>query len=144
MAAVKTTMGYEAQLFIGTAGTTGATQVTEAQDVDYNLDPERGNTTSRGDGLSVPIVTSRVTALKPTVTFKVLKKLASSTLATIIAAAKTGAPLAVRTKSASTGYGFDGDMNFSMKEGSPLNGEGTWEFTCEADESALRVPSLWV
>jgi hypothetical protein len=154
MAAVKAYMGYEAQLFYGTAGSTGATQITNATDVDYNLDPERGDTTTRGDGTAVPRVTSRVTGLKPTITWKSLNKPTDTTLAALIAAAKTGAPVALRTKSYSSGLGFDGDVTLTMKQGaplkgeatfeSPLKGEATFEFTAEATEESLRVPSLWV
>lgn len=143
MAAEKAYMGYETLLYIGTAGSTASTQVLNAQDVDYNLDPERGETTTRGDGSAVPIATSRVTCLKPTVTFKMLNKPGNATLATIIAAAKTGGPLAVRTKSYSSGLGFDGDMTFSQKHGAPLKGEGSFEFVGEATEESLRVPLLW-
>lgn len=144
MPAVKTYMGYETQLFYGTAGSTGATQITNAVDVDYNMDPERGETTTRGDGTAVPIVTSRVTALKPTITWKMLNKPADTTLAALIAAAKTGAAVALRTKNYASGSGFDGDVTLTCKQGAPLKGEGTFEFTAEATEESLRVPSLWV
>jgi hypothetical protein len=137
-------MGYEAQLYYGTAGTTAATQITNAIDVDYNLDPERGDTTTRGTGSSPPVVTSRITAIKPTVTFKMLNKPADTTLASLITASTTGAAVAIRTKSYSSGLGFDGDMTLAMKEGAPLKGEGTFEFTCEATEESGRSPSLWV
>lgn len=144
MASVKTTMGYETLLYLGTAGATASSQVTNAVDVDYNLDPQRGDTTTRGDASAVPIETSRVTSIKPTVTFKSLNKLADTLLATLLTAAATGAPLAVRTKSGSTGKGYDGDMTFTVKHSSPLKGEGAFEFTGEATEESLRVPQLWV
>jgi hypothetical protein len=137
-------MGYETQLFYGTAGTTAATQITNAVDVDYNLDPERGDTTTRGDGSSVPIVTSRVTALKPTITFKMLHKPADTTLAALIAASKAGSPVAMRTKSYSSGSGYDGDVTLSFKESAPLKGEGSFEFTAEATEESGRAPQTWV
>jgi len=143
-AAVPTRMGYETQLFYGTAGAQAASQITNAVDVDYNLDPERGDTTTRGDGTSKPIITSMVTGLKPTVTFKMLNKPTDPALIALLAAASTGAAVAIRTKSYSGGKGYDGDMTFAFKEGAPLKGEGTFEFTGEATEEAGRVPQTWV
>lgn len=136
-------MGYETQLFYGTAGSTGATQITNAIDVDYNIDPTRGDTTTRGAGTSVPIETSKVTALKPTITWRMLNKPSDTTLAALIAASKTGAAVALRTKSYSSGQGFDGDVTLAMKEGAPLKGEGTFEFTAEATDDEGRTPALW-
>ena len=92
MPAEKTTMGYETLLYYGTAGAVATVQITNAQDVDYNMDPERGETTSKGDGSNPPIVTSRVTALKPTITFRMLNKAANTALAALLAAAATGPP----------------------------------------------------
>jgi hypothetical protein len=139
-------MGYETLLYYGTAGDTAATQITNAIDVDYNLDPERGETTVRGNGTSPPVVTSRVTALKPTVTFKMLNRPTDTALIALLAAAKTGAPVAIRTKHepGEGGKGFDGDMTFSVKQSAPLKGEAAFEFTGEATEEAGRVPQLWV
>lgn len=139
-----TRMGYEAQLFYGTPGSSATNQIENAVDVDYNLDPQRGPTTTRGDGLSVPIESSRVTSLKPTVTWKMLNKPADTILASLLAAAATGAAVALKTKSFSSGKGFDGDVTLSFKEGAPLNGEGTFEFTAEATEESGRRAQTWV
>lgn len=144
MAAVKTYMGYEGQIYYGTAGTTATTQLVNVVDLDYNQDPERGDTTTRGDGTTVPIITSRVTGLKPTVTWKMLNKPDDTSLAALIAAAKTGAAVAIRTKAKASGLGFDGDMTLSHKISSPLKGESSHEFVGEATEESLRVPLLWV
>lgn len=140
----KTRMGYETQLFYGTAGAQAAIQITNATDVEYNMDPERGDTTTRGDGTAVPIITSRVTGIKPTVTFTMLNKPEDTQLAAMIAVAKTGAPIAIRTKNYSGGLGYDGDMTFGKKDGAPLKGTGTFEFTGEATEEAGRLPQVWV
>jgi len=144
MTVQKTTMGFETLLFLGTAGATATQQVTNAQDVDYNLDPEKGDTTPRGDGTAVPIITSRVTGLKPQVTFTYLNKQGDTLLAILLAAQTTGAPLAVRTKSWASGKGYDGDMTFTMKQKGPLKGESAFEFTGEASDEAGRAPQTWV
>lgn len=137
-----TKMGYEGQLFYGTAGATGSTLVTNCVDLNYDQDPERGDTTVRGDGTSPPIVTSKVTGLKPQITWKMLNKTTDSTLTALLAAAFTGAAVALRTKSYSSGKGFDGDCTLGVKFGAPLKGEATFEFTAEPTDDEGRNPQL--
>ena len=135
--------GYQCLIYYGTAGTTAATQITNATDVEYNLEPQYGDTTVRGAGSAVPINTSKVVSLKPTVTFTYVDKASDSTLAALLAAAAAGSPVAIRTKNYSSGKGYDGDCVMSVRQGAPLNGIQTYAFTCEAEDSA-RTPQLWV
>lgn len=136
-----TPMGYEALLYYGAAGSTAATQITNATDIDYSISPSRGTTTVRGSGSSVPIATSRVTQLDPTITWKMVYKTSDTTLTALRSAAATGAAVAIRYIPKSGGTGFDGDMTLEVKNGAPLNGEQTFEFTAKpTDES--RTPSL--
>ena len=46
MANVK--MGFEGQIFYGTAGSTGATQILNFRDANYNLDVEKGQHDGQG------------------------------------------------------------------------------------------------
>lgn len=136
--------GYEGQLFYGTAGSTASSQVTSGiTDVNYSKEPERGNTTHRGDGTSVPIVTSRVTGIKPTLSWTMLNNPTNAALIAFRAAAATGAAIAIRQKDFDTGKGFDGDVTLGEAEGQPLNGEATIEFTAEATDE-FRAPQLYV
>lgn len=137
-----TRMGYEGQLFYGTAGSTAGTLVTNCVDLDYDTSVTRGNTTVRGAGTSPPVGTSRVTGIKPMLTWKMLNKPADATLAALIAAARTGAAVALRTKSYSAGTGFDGDVTLEVKNGMPLDGEQTFEFSAEATDDEGRAPLL--
>lgn len=137
-----TKMGYEAQLFIGAAGSTPATQMTNCVDLEYNMDPETGDTSTRGDGTSVPVATEKVTGLKPEITFKALSRPSDTTLAALLAAAFTGGAMAARYKNHSSGKGYDGDVNVKVKNGAPLKGEQTFEFTLTANDQ-LRDPSVW-
>ena len=136
-----TNMGYSGILYYGSSGSTASTQVTNCVDLDYSIDVERGDTTVRGDGSVPPIMTSRVTARKVTITWKMLDKTTDTTLTALRAAAATGAAVALRTKNYSSGTGFDGDCTISCKNGMPLKGEATFEFSAEpTDES--RTPLL--
>lgn len=137
-----TRMGYEGILKYGTAGSSAATLVTNCVDLDYDTSVTRGNTTVRGAGTSPPIGTSRVTGIKPTITWKMLNKPADTTLAALIAAARTGAAVALRTISHDTGKGFDGDVTLEVKNGMPLDGEATYEFSAEATDDEGRAPLL--
>lgn len=138
-----TRMGYQAQLFIGTAGSTPSTQHTNCVDLNYNLEPDMGDTSTRGDGTSLPIATEKASAQKPEITFKSLNRPSDTILAALLAASATGAAMGVRYKNHSSGKGYDGDMNVKMKNGAPLKGEATFEFTLTANDQ-LRDPSVWI
>ena len=135
-------MGWEGLLYQGTAGSTASVLVEGiVTNVDYEKAPTRGNTTGRGDGTAPSIETSRVTSIKPTLTITCLNKPDNPALIAFRAAAATGAAIAVRTKDHATGKGFDGDVTLGEKEGQPLQGEQTLEFSAEATEE-FRMPQL--
>jgi len=136
-------MGYEGKFYYGVAGSTAATLIENVVNLDYSKDPERGNTTIRGDGSTPPIVTSRVTGLKPQIVWTMINQTADAALTAFRVAAATGAAIALRTKDHDSGKGFDGDVTISEKEGQPLHGEQTFEFTAEATR-ALRTPQIYV
>lgn len=135
-------MGYQGRLFYGVAGAEGTTQVTNCVDLDYDQQPERGNTTVRGAGTSPPVKTSKVTAIGATITWKMRNKSNDTTLTALRAAAATGAAVALRTKDNATGTGFDGDCTISCKNSMPLEGEQAFEFSAEPTNDAGREPLL--
>lgn len=142
MAELITKMGYEGLLYYGTAGSTASTLLTNCVDLDYQQEPQKGETTVKGTGTSPPIETERVTSIKVTITWKMLNKPADTSLAALRAAGSTGAPVALRTKDYSSGTGFDGDCTVSVKNGAPLKGEQTFEFTATPTGESLRTPLL--
>lgn len=135
-------MGYQAKLFIGTAGSEAATQVTEATDVDYDIALTKGNTTVRGDGSAVPIKTENVTERAVTLTWKMLNDPAAANLSTILAAAKIGGALAIKVENANADVLFDGDCTIAKKFNAPLSGEASYDFTATPTKSAGRSPTL--
>jgi hypothetical protein len=136
-----TKMGFEGQLFYGTAGSTAATQVTNCRDISYNVDIETGETTTRGDGSAPPIKTERVTGRMVDLSWQMLNKTTDTTLTALIAAAVAGTPVAIRTKSYSSGLGFDGDVILKFKLNKPLKGEQTYDWTATPNDDN-RAPSL--
>ena len=127
-------MGYEGVLYIGTVGATAANQVPNATDVEYTNDLEMGEVTKRGDGTTVPKKAERPSTISGEVTFKMVNAENDTDLSTLLLAARTPAPLAIKAFDKATGRGFDGDMNIKVKLGMPLKGEQTYEFTCTVND----------
>lgn len=136
-------MGFHGKIYYGASGSTAATEITNSQDINYNLDPEKGETTVRGDGNSVPIVTEDVTALKVQIEWTMVEDTADATLTALKTAAKAGSAVAIRTLDYAAGKGFDGDVTMSFREGKPLKGTGTWQFTA-TPTYITRAPQLYV
>lgn len=136
-----TKMGFEGKIYYGTAGSEGTTEITNSRDINYNIDTEKGDTTVRGSS-GVPINTSRVTALGVTVEWTMLNKTDDSTLTALLTAAAAGNPVAIRTKSHSSGLGFDGDAILDVRQGKPIKGEQTYQFTATPNDDN-RTPSLY-
>lgn len=137
-----TRMGFEGTILYGTAGSTAATAITNSRDINYNIDPEKGDTTVRGDGVLVPIGTERVVKLGITIDWTMLHKNDDATLEALRVAAATGAAVAVRTLDEAAGKGFDGDVTLAVRHGKPIGGEQTLVFTA-SPEGETRTPVLY-
>ena len=135
-------MGYQGGLFYGTKGSTAATRINARLDVNYDLGVETGSTTSAGDGSAVPINTGEATALTPKITFNMIVDDDSTAIVALLAAAATGNPIALKYIRATGLLGFDCDCVISTKQGSPLKGEATIDFSVEQVSSSLRTPVL--
>lgn len=121
--------GYEGQLFYGTAGSTAAIQVLNVEDLTYDSEIERIETTTRGDGTSLPRKSEKPVAIGATITWGMIMKTGDTALTALIAAARTGVPIALRTKSHSAGTGFDGDCTLSVSHEMTLKGQSKFNFT---------------
>jgi len=137
-------MGYEGQLYIGPAGATASTLLTNCTDVTYNFDFETGKTTIRGDGTVIPIETEDVTLRKASIEWTMINDITDANLATVLAAAVAGNAIAIRTKDYAAGKGFDGDMVLKMEHGEPLSGEQTYKITATPSRAAGRYPLMYV
>jgi hypothetical protein len=135
-------MGYEAILYYGTAGSTAATQLTNCTDLDYSLDTEKGSTTVRGDSSAPPITYERVTGRTPGLTWKMINNSSDTALTALLAAGIAGTPVALKYCDRSGNTRFDGDCNITFKNGAPLKGEQTFDFTASPNrESRVAVLS---
>lgn len=124
-----TRMGYEGRLFVDAAGATATTQVTNIEDLNYDNPLERVETTTRGDGTSLPKKSEKPVTMGAEVTWSMFHKDGDATLTTILAAARAGSLLAIRTKSYASGTGFDGDCSIEVRHEKTLKGASKYNFT---------------
>lgn len=136
-----TRAGYEGLLYYGTAGSTAATLLTNVEDLNYDTQPDKAETTIRGDGTAAPIKTDKVVAIGATITWSMLNKTTDTNLIALIAAARTGAIVALRTRAASTLLGYDGDVTLAVTHEMTLKGISKFNFTATANDEN-RVPKL--
>lgn len=134
--------GYEGQLLYGTAGTTANTVLENVEDLDYDTSSEKAPTTVRGTGNAVPINTEKVVALNAKITWSMLLKTNDTALFALIAAARTGAAVALRTRSYASGLGFDGDCTLTVKHGMTLKGQSKFDFEATPTDDEGRAPQL--
>lgn len=135
-------MGYEALLYYGAAGSTASTQITNCRDVTYENDLTMGDTTIKGDGSVVPIATARPTGRSVSLSWTMVMKSNDTTLTALIAAARTGAAVALKCIPYSGGAGLDADCYIGMSNPQPLGGEQTVTFTLKGFEDVDRTPIL--
>jgi hypothetical protein len=139
-----TLMGFEKQLFIGTAGTTAATQVLDLVNIKVTTTPQYGSTTSRGAGTAVPIVSKQAVSIETVVTFNSLNVPSNTNLATIKAAAIATTPasrlIAMKIVDVSSGaVEFDRDVDISIDRDAQLTAEQDCAFVATTDRR-LRAP----
>lgn len=139
MAATKA--GYEGQLFYGTAGAQAATQVTNCEDLNYDNEVEKVTITTRGQGGQPPVETEKVVVIKAQVTWSMMMQPNDATLTSLITAARTGAPVAIRTRAFSTGKGYDGDCVLTVSHEMTLKGQSKFNFTATPNDE-IRTPNL--
>ncbi len=133
-------MGFEGRLFIGVAGATAATQLTNIRDIKTEHGVNRGKTTVRGDSSAPPIETSNVTSRIIGLEFTMVNDATDVSLETLMQAAANGAGVALRGKDHAAGKGFNADFNISASDPWPLDGEQVRTFTCEPTRSYGREP----
>lgn len=139
-----TLMGFEKQLFIGTAGTTAATQVLDLVNIKVTTTPQYGSTTSRGAGTAVPIVSKQAVSIETVVTFNSLNVPSNTNLATIKAAAIATTPanrlISMKIVDVASGaVEFDRDVDISIDRDAQLTAEQDCAFVATTDRR-LRAP----
>jgi hypothetical protein len=126
----KKRQGWESTLYRGTAGSTAATQITNATDIELDSTIDYGETTVRGAGTLIPHKDRGPVAIDCKITWTMVVKDSDTSLTVCVAAAvnTTPTPLAIKYVNPVTGTLFDGDCYLKMKDGSPLGGAATYDF----------------
>lgn len=133
-------MGFEKILYIGTAGSTAATQVLDVVNVKVTETVQYGNTINRGDSSTVPRVTKRAVSLEKVVTFNTLNVPDNTNLATIMAAATAETPasrlIAMKVVDKASGVTeFDADVDISIDRDAQLSAEQDHAYVATVDRS---------
>lgn len=135
--------GYQGILYYGTGGATAATQITNSQDINYAYSVITDTITTRGDGSSPPIEENIIVGRKlDDLSWTMIEKSDDTTLTALRGAAANGTVVALRTKSHSSGTGFDGDCYVSCKRGMPIGGKQTVDFTAVLAPFVDRSPQF--
>ena len=137
-------MGFEGQLFLGTAGSTAATLIENIKDISIDLGAERGDTTVRGDSTVPPIKTEDVTQRMSGIEFGMINDTSDTELTALLTAMALGEAVALRGKDYASGKGPDADFTLSAAWGQPLNGEQLITFTATPSRSYGRAPQSYV
>ena len=121
--------GYAGQLFYGLAGATAGTQVLNCEDLNYTNPLDKIETTVRGAGVSVPKKSEKAVAVGAEITWSMIHKNGDAVLVSFLAASRTAALVALRTRSYSAGTGFDGDCTLTVTHEMTLKGQSKYNFT---------------
>ena len=138
-----TKMGFEGHTYYGVAGSTASTEITNIRDVTFTFDPERAETTVKGDGVPA-LKTEEVVAVAVSMEWTMLNKTTDASLEALRVAAAAGNPVAIRMIDKAAGKGFDGDVSLAVEVGTPYKGEQTLKFTATPTEQSDRAPQLYV
>ena len=130
-------------MYRGTASSTAATEVGTVRDVTITTDPQKAPTTTRGTAGTPPVETEGVVSIKWSCDWTMVNDTSDASLTAFRTAAAAGSPIALRLKDYSAGKGFDGDVTLSCKEGQPLAGEQTFDFTATPTKKSGRAPLVY-
>ena len=127
-------MGFEGKLYYGTAGSTGATELTIARDVKYTFDAEMADVSDRGSLVSDFDVASLTIGLE----FEINNQDTDAAVAFLRNCAVTGTAVALRTKDKTSGWGLDADFVLSSNEDQPLKDAQRISYTASKTSKAGR------
>lgn len=112
----KKRMGYEAEIYYGTAGSTAGTLLSLSRDMSHTCEFDEADVSDRGSiindydaaGISIQLE------------FELNNNDGNAAIATFRTAGRTGGAIALRTKDKDSGVGWDGDFVISLNESQPL------------------------
>ena len=143
MAAATIKRGFEGKVYIGTAGTTAGTQLTERTDITYNITTETADSTAAGDGTTIPQKTVEAVAVAVEISWSMLYKTEDTNIATMLnncGGSGIGTPMAVKImRHGSDADVFDGDCFLDIASAMPLSENQKFEIKASVTRR-LRAP----
>jgi len=136
--------GFEGQILTGTVGSTATSLLENVKDINYNVEITKGNTTVRGDSTAPPVKTEDPTQRICSIEFQMINDITDTLFEQLMTAACAGTAVAIRTRWAATGKGFDGDCTLSHQHSQTLEGEQAITFTATPSRSYGRAPNPYI
>lgn len=130
-------MGFEGELYWGTAGSTAATELTIARDVSYKFENTEADISDRASLIDV----FDVARVKFSLEFEVNNQNTNAFIAAARAAAIAGTAVAFRTKDRDSGWGVDADFIIGVDESQPLRDAQRIKITATPTDKSGRSPS---
>lgn len=133
----KKRMGFEGLLLWGTAGSTAATELTEARDVSYNLDIAEADISDRSSIINL----FDAAGIDFSLEFELNNKDASAFLTAVRSQQIQGGGMALLTADKAGGWGVDGDFVIGIQESQALRDAQRVRITARPTDKYGRVPS---
>lgn len=129
------TLGIQGQVLVGSVGSTPSVALGDDIEANLNVANAMAKYATRGQKR----MNSRCTTQELSADFTCIKDAADASFILLRTAAMAGTPVAIKFLDKTSGYGWDGDWNVSMKESQPLEGWTSVQFECAftSDHRAL-------
>ncbi len=132
--------GRERIIKYGVAGSSAATIIENATDIDVSNSNSFNESTTRGDGSALPKKTEQPDQLAVEPTFSLRYQDSEATISALIAAARAGTAVAILVLRILGGEEeFDGDCYLEMSSPGPLTGGMDIAFTCHPTDDNGRA-----
>ena len=136
-------MGYQLQLFYGTAGAVATNRDENVLDINYDDNPSYSSTKQRGDGSAPPVAYEKCTELKHGFSFSKNNDPNDAALTLYRAAGRTGGVMAFVLKERNSAgvetIILNADFNVKASKKDPIGGESTFDFECTPSRDYNRA-----
>lgn len=130
-------MGFEGELYWGSAGSTATTELTIARDVSYKFDSTQADVSDRSSIIDLVDVAGIAFSLE----FEVNNQDTNAFIAALRAAVIAGTAMAFATKDKDSGWGVDGDFVVSVDESQALRDAQRIKITAAPTDKNGRTPT---
>lgn len=130
-------MGFEGKLYWGAAGSTAATELTIARNVNYTFEPDKADVSDRSSLINLEDVAGVTIGLE----FEINNQDTDAAVSAIRTAVLAGNAVALRTRDKAAGWGLDADFVLSLKEDQSLRDAQRLSITASPTDKSGRTPT---